>query len=1250
MGRPEKPVDPDAGPVQRLAWQLRQLRERAGNPSYRRLARLAHYSASTLAEAAKGDRLASLEVTLAYVEACGGDVNQWRVRWHGASAAEPKGGEGRSEREDERCPYQGLTAFQPEQAEWFFGRVLLIERLVGRVERLPLIGVFGASGSGKSSLLRAGLLGTIAGDRRLAGRWRTMLMTPTEHPVRALSEQLAKLSGDDAEGLLSALESDRATLDITVRATLAGGPDETRALLIVDQFEEVFTLCTDEEERTRFIGALLDAAHGPNRRTTVVLGVRADFLAHIIAHPGLISALADEAQVLVGPMSADDLSEIITGPAARVGMGVEPDLLNTILADAAEQPGSLPLVSHALLETWQHRRGATLTLSAYQATGGVRGAIAQTAERVYAHLPPTYQQAARRIFLRLTALGDGTEDTRRPIARTELDGVADDETIAEVLTQLAEARLIVLGDGTVEVAHEAMIRAWPRLHRWLTDDRANLIIHRRLTDAAFTWQALARDDGALFRGVQLFTARAWAEDHPGELNQLENTFLAASNALNDAEHDRARRQAHLLRRLVVGVSVLLVLALLGGAVALRQREQAREQQLTALADGLSLQSRSMLATDPGLAGLLAVEAHGLHPDAETRGSVLSAAAAEGRHELNVAGPSIYSLAFSPDHSLLASAGGDGSITLWDPAQGSQVAAMKVPAGRGAQVAFSGDGHRLAATAINGLEGTVTLWDVRTHEVTSRFEEKLLRGAMALSADGTRLAVSVGDGDIAQYDLTTGARQIMHGYRRGVSSLTFSPDGALLVSADGKNHPLVWDVITGHRKAELPAEHVYSVAFGSSGRTLAGSADDHGVYLWDISGDRPVPLPALPLQGGFGWTVSAPVGTAIAVGDENGGVTMWDLQRRERLQAYQDRGRTETVAIALSPDGAMLASAGFNGSIVLHDLEHASFGGFHAQVKDVKISPDGSMIATASTDRAVRLWDIHGKLLGTLGGHADQVEAIAFSPDGRLLAAVTRNVTVTIWDVQRGQQVTDPFPGQGIGASTDVAFSPDGTLLAAATLGPYVWDVHDLASPVEITSRYEFRISTSLTFTPDGRRLLAGSVGGYINAWDATTGKPLSRINTHQGAVQDIAITADGALVATAGDSRTVKLWDAGTLTEVAELHGHTAPIQVLAFSRDGHTLASAGDDHAIILWDVPSRTRIASLTGHTARIRGLAFTPDGTLVSGGEDGRIISWSVDPAAATAHICSEAGRRLTREEWAAQLPSLAYRPSCADPANQ
>ena len=546
MPRGERPLD--GGPLREFAAGLRQLRVDAGSPTYRELGARACYSPSVISDAAGGRKLPTLAVTLAYVTACDGDVAAWEARWR--ALTEPV-----VEVAEDPCPYVGLSAFQPDDAELFFGRERLVRQVLGQLRERRFVGVFGASGAGKSSLLRAGVAAS--------SEWNPVVVVPGPHPFAELASRFAlpvdELSGDPAD------------VSMVLRQHAVD-------LLIVDQFEEIFTLC-GEEERGRFIAALMHPA------LRVLIGVRADFYGHCGQYPDLVNAL-DGGQVLVGPMSADELRRAIIRPAAVADCVVEEALVTRLIADVGHQAGALPLLSHALRETWHRRQGISLTLAAYEKTGGLHHALAQSAEQTFTSLTPAEQDQARQLFLRLVALGDGTEDTRRRVPATELDDVPDMPVSA-----LTAARLITHGRDGVEIAHEALIRHWPRLAEWLADDRDGLRVHRQLTEAADVWISLDRDDDVLYVGNRLARAREWAADHQTALSGRERDFLRASESLERVAIAVDRRRNRRLRTLAIALAVLFLLAAGTAAVAVHAviAERTTEKQRdTAVLDGVAL--------------------------------------------------------------------------------------------------------------------------------------------------------------------------------------------------------------------------------------------------------------------------------------------------------------------------------------------------------------------------------------------------------------------------------------------------------------------------------------------------------------------------------------------------------------------------------------------------------------------------------------------------------------------------------------
>lgn len=527
MGRPEKPLASDADPVGQLAHELRVLRRRAGSPPYQTMAKAAGFSATTLSRAASGKRLPSWEVVKGYVRACGADFEEWEPRWKEADAAVA---DAMREQGAASPPYPGLARFEPDDQHLFFGRKRTVEKLERLMRDHAVVVLSGPSGSGKSSLLRAGLVPWLRETLAHGGRPTVLdVLTPGARPAT------------------------------THERLLTRADDEPDAWVLVDQFEEVFTLCRDHTERDRFVD-LLVAACERDRRLRVLVAVRADFHQRCVEHRGL----ADAAALRLGPMTADELRDAVVRPAAEVGVLVERELTARLVDEVIGEPGGLPVLSHTLRETWRRRRTRTLTLATYEAIGGVGGVIASTAEKVFGGLSAEHADAARALLLRMVEPGRRTPDTLRRLGWDELREWPD-STVPIVLERLAWARLLTLDEKGIRLAHRSLITCWPRFADWLEKDRDRLCHHRRLTEAARTWSEYGRDPADLYRGTHL--ARS-VELFPGfasgrALTTTENQFLTASIEADEAEKQVAIRTARRIRLLVVLLSAVLVVLAVG---------------------------------------------------------------------------------------------------------------------------------------------------------------------------------------------------------------------------------------------------------------------------------------------------------------------------------------------------------------------------------------------------------------------------------------------------------------------------------------------------------------------------------------------------------------------------------------------------------------------------------------------------------------------------------------------------------------
>lgn len=1171
----------------------------------------------------------------------------------------------------QKNPYKGLRAFQEADQNDFHGRENIVQRLTERLRGAGIssrcVALIGASGSGKSSLVRAGLLPAL---RRAAvpgsNKWFFAIMTPGTTPLAELEQTISRIAINTIDGLAEQLLTRPDVVNQLIERVL---PSQGEFLLFVDQFEEVFSLAKSDAERNAFLETLSRVIQNPRAR--LILTLRADYVDTALAHPAFGTILRDCSEFVL-PLSVSEMEAAISKPAERLGVHFEPGLISRIIHDIGSQPGTLPLLQYVLYELYEQRTGNILNTMQYDSEGGVFGALARRAENLYAALEPRAQGDAKRLFLSLVVVKDDSEDTRRRITQTEAKNLgANPESIQTVLEAFGRHRLLTFDHDsvtrmpTVEIAHEALIRHWSRLRSWIDENRTLLAQRQQFASATAEWIASNRDHGLLARGARLVTYETIPGLDSVVLTSEEQEFLEASLRLRRQESLRAVR-------VIAGLAGIAIIAIIAAIFALIQRNDANYEReradLTARlarADQLAIQA----TTNRGnldLSLLLSIEALNSAQTFEAKRSLLdglqvspqltryfytapsavrditinqeetslAAASADGTilvWSLEVPGGAptlmtghrgaVNAVSFSPDGSLVVSGGADGTVRLWDVANGSEVGDPLEGHQRPVwDVAFSPDGGVLASA---GEDAGILLWDIETRTTTG----DALRGhegtiyALAFSPDGVHIASGSEDGTLRIWNAEGSGEEpiILSGHENWVLDVEYSPDGTLLASGDASGIVNIWSVDDAYARARepipaSPGSYVWDIVFRDDSQQLATASADDVVRLWDLR-MADTSMSSLMLAGHTNdvWSLAYTRDHQLFSGGRDGRVMQWNSEPQP------------AIGTAISSDFPLVGLAiGGNGQIATGTRDSAT--GAIAQIWESESTIPNSTLRTS----------------------ANQTTALAFIPDTDSLLITDSARRLLLWEpnIEQLQRIaTVPF------ILYTLAISPSGQVAAIAGDSNLI-HVYELAEPYRQVAVLNSPSSPvyALEFSPDGAVLASGSVSGELTRW--RTEDWSQEGNTLTLATADISALAyspDGSQLAVGTRdllAPTIQVFDAGSfLPLTGVLTGHQNWIVDLHYLDDS-TLASASHDHTIRLWSLPSGDSLR-LLGHLREVTGITSPGDGELLSASEDRRLIRWELALESWIMRACTIAGRNLNADEWRQFMGNIPYRSTCPNP---
>lgn len=1225
--------------------------------------RIAREAASRRLDAAVG----IVEQTSARLAAARADVSDSIARLAEPERDEPT--------EPGVCPWRGLAAYDVVDAPWFAGREHLVAELLSRLASTRALAVVGASGSGKSSALRAGVLAALAADA-LPGSstWRQVVMRPGRHPMRELARVALGAHGGDVGDLLARL--------------LQSDGEPPRTLVVVDQMEEVWTACSDEGERHAFLDTLAELVSDPRSATSVVVALRADYVGEAAEHAGLAALLAD-GTVLVGSPTSAEVRRAITRPAERAGLRLEEGLADTVVSDAGDEPGLLPLLSVALTQVWAQREDDRLTFSGYVATGGLRGAVATLAEDVWAGLDDAEQAAARLLLLRLAGPGEGAGVVRRRVRLAEVESLGQ-PGMRRVLDRLAGARLLSVGDGHVEVAHEALFREWPRLRGWLTDDAAGRAVQRRLALAASEWDAEGREPTALWRGTRLQSGLEVAATRSDELTHVEVDFLEEGRRALEAEEQASQllaaataRQNRRLRWLLAGAAVFLVLALVAGVTALAARSQAEDSADEARASALAADAKRLAADAlnedrPALALLQAVEATRRDQGPETYGALLTllTRGQDGYTRVRI-DDRFLRIASSADGATVYLADNTSALHAVDTVSAEVLWTVDTPGQEGQWGDPVADPRgQWVAVPMFVAEPAVAILDPATGELLRQVTPADLRDAEPDTAPWLDESLHLRGGDVVAststhvfvVDAATGDVVRSHPLpAHGPHSVALG-DGRVAF-ADEPAHSLVVDAWTG-RTQRRSGSVVGAAPDGRRVLTIEVITTRSGVEtsLLQVRDARwqPVGRP-WRVVGYVRAAIFLPGGREVAVArDEE--LEIYDLATGALVRAMSGHSGALLQMELSGPDRDLVWTAGRDGNAVAFDLTGtrgvlrrlprdivadvgaaASGVGVVVNYYDTELNTFSVVDLETGDDRFGELQPIRSCLCQpthaaiTPNGRHALVTIVEFTDDFEPVTDRGRVAVVDTTDGRVVRTIRTPWEASGL------AVTPDGSRVLVNGSGG--WALHEIGSG-EVVWTVEAAADTS--WFPGGPQaavardgsLMAVGRGESVVVIAPETGEELVRRELPGSvALSRLAFDRDADTLAVGSASGHLRFLDAATLQRVAPDRLVTASwVFDLQLSPDGRMLAVMGSDGDVTLYDAGTWRPYGKPVLDKLGWGFLAFDADSLRVYG-ELGADHEIDTDPHAWVAAGCRAANTVLTAAESAVILPGEPVAPTCA-----